>query len=195
MDPNNQSSSVESGKGRRRVVRYITGAGNIFRGRNRVEIGQDNRPQWIIENTLSRFTPKSRTEEARKLMYDIYKEQGFSDFSADFHTKSMSDADLNRKILYMDLGDERRKFEKRARDRDNKNEGAFRDEQIKAKEEADKFKQLMDERNEINRPNEEAMRENNQRRLQEAQRAYEEAQRAYEDQVTENIEDIYETNE
>ena len=54
MDPNNQSSSVEPGRGRigrgrQRILRYITGASNMFRGLNRVVIGEDNRPQWIIE--------------------------------------------------------------------------------------------------------------------------------------------------
>lgn len=63
MDLNNQSSSVESGTGniRRRVIRYITGASNMFRGRNRVVIGEDNRPQWIIENREPNFNERIAT--------------------------------------------------------------------------------------------------------------------------------------
>lgn len=51
QDQNQSSGGVPSGQGRiRRFVRYITGASNMFRGSNRVVVGDDNRPQWIIEN-------------------------------------------------------------------------------------------------------------------------------------------------
>jgi hypothetical protein len=65
MDNQNQSSSsVPSGQGRvRRFVRYITGASNMFRGSNRVVVGDDNRPQWIIERNNNE---EMRREEDRQ---------------------------------------------------------------------------------------------------------------------------------
>jgi len=100
MDPNNpenQSSSVEPQSIRRRVVRYITGAGNIFRGHNRVEV-VDNRPQWIIEdrepNVYERINTNAEMMRIEDEQRDLMRyEQSLKDSSRNKLLRSLRKGD------------------------------------------------------------------------------------------------------